>query len=102
MTLLKNKNIITYISDDVKTTVKIFPDKVELIRESSEFIHHISYSLHNQTSSEYYIKEFTTSIYFNIYTTHLCVKENYLKISYQLEESEEDKKFIYLLKVSEK
>ena len=37
--------------------------------------------MHNQTSSEYYIKEFTTSIYFNIYTTHLCVKEDYLKIS---------------------
>ena len=61
----------------------------------------MTYDLTKLTKSEYYLKEYNTSLYFNTRTTSLDIKENYLKISYQIEENNEINEYIYLLEMSD-
>lgn len=61
----------------------------------------MTYDLSKPTKSEYYLKEYNTSLFFSIRTTSLEIKENYLKISYQIEENDEINEYIYLLEMSD-
>lgn len=98
---IKNKENITYLDNNTKTNIKIYPNKVILIRDNTEINHAMTYDLTKMTKSEYYLKEYNTSLYFNIRTTSLDIKENYLKISYQIEENNETNEYIYLLEMSD-
>lgn len=107
---IKNKDKITYLDNDVKTIIKISKDKVIIQRDNEEFSHTMIYELNKTTESNYFLKELKTSFSIFVHTTSLEIKDNYLKISYQLEESKKNKepsfnnenKFIYLLEVSDK
>lgn len=91
---IQNKNKITYIYNDIKHVIDIFSDKVFLSRESQDFIHKLSFTLNKETNSEYYIKEYGTSIEIKVITTELNITENHIKINYKIIDTGEEYEYL--------
>ena len=92
---MSDKDTIHYFDNDTKLTIKIQSNKIVIIRDNQEFNHAITYELNKTTKSEYYIKELGASIFLDIFTTSLEINKDYLKISYQIKDNNNE--FIYLL-----
>lgn len=97
---IKNKNIISYIKDEIKHKLTISNNQIILIRENKEFLHKIEFELNKEKQTEYYIKELSTSIYLNILTTYLSIDEKKVEIHYKVLDSNEE--YIYLIEMSER
>ena len=87
-TAIKNKNKISYIINDIKHIVLIETNKITLLRENNEFSHRMIFIENSTISSEYYLKESSYSLEFNIETTKLIIKNNKIDITYKIIESE--------------
>ena len=87
-TAIKNKNKISYIINDIKHIVLIENNKITLLRENNEFSHRMIFIENSTISSEYYLKESSYSLDFNIETTKLIIKDNKIDITYKINESE--------------
>ena len=87
-TAIKNKNKITYIINDIKHIVLIENNKITLLRENNEFSHRMIFIENSTILSEYYLKESSYSLDFNIETTKLIIKDNKIDITYKINESE--------------
>lgn len=87
-TAIKNKNKISYIINDIKHIVLIENNKITLLRENNEFSHRMIFIENSTILSEYYLKESSYSLDFNIETTKLIIKDNKIDITYKINESE--------------
>lgn len=85
---IKNKNKISYIINNIKHIVLIENNKITLLRENEEFSHRMIFIENSTISSEYYLKESSYSLDFNIETTKLIIKDNKIDITYKINESE--------------
>ena len=91
---IKNKNKITYHDNDTIIKIEIIKDNLKLIRENSEFIHTFNFKLNKETISEYYIKEYSTSIEVKIKTTKLLINENQIIVNYIIKDSNDEYSYI--------
>ncbi len=92
---IKNKNKLTYIDNETSHIIEIKDKKIILIRENQEFIHKFIFDIDNITKSEYYIKEFNTSIDVSIKTTKISQTPNRISIDYEIIDNKN--KYIYIL-----
>ena len=96
---LKNSNIISYITDNIKYKLIVDKNKVTLIRESNEYSHGMIFEENIQHKTDYYIKATNYSLEFNIVTTKLIIDKNKIDITYKIIESENI--YNYVLEMSE-
>ena len=85
---IKKDNKISYIIDNTKYILIIENNKVTLLRENNEFSNGIIFIENSTTTSEYYLKESSYSLEFNIETTKLIIDNNKIDITYKIIESE--------------
>ena len=98
-TSIKKDNKISYIIDNTKYILIIEQNKVTLLRESNEFSNGIVFIENSTTTSEYYLKESSYSLEFNIETTKLIIDKNKIDITYKIIESEN--LYNYVLEMSD-
>ena len=98
-TSIKKDNKISYIIDNTKYILIIENNKVTLLRENNEFSNGIIFSENSTTTSEYYLKESSYSLEFNIETTKLIINKNKIDITYKIIESENI--YNYVLEMSD-
>lgn len=91
---IKNKNSITYHNNDTIHKLIIKNNKIIMIRENNEFTHTFNFELKKETKSEYYIKEYLTSIELMILTTKLLISDNRIEIIYKVLDSNEEYKYM--------
>lgn len=96
----KTRNNIKYKQDDVTYKIKINNNKIELIREKEEFINTFIFEKAKITKSEYYLKEFSTSIYVELKTDNIVISEDKIEIMYTINETSEE--YQYIIEMSEK
>ena len=96
---LKNSNIISYITDNIKYKLIVDKNKVTLIRESNEYSHGMIFEENIQHKTDYYIKATNYSLEFNIVTTKLIIDKNKIDITYKIIESENI--YNYVLEMSD-
>ena len=92
---IKNKNKITYKTNDTLYKITISDNKLILIRENEEFLHKFIFDIDNITKSEYYIKELRTTIELPIKTNKLIINDNNIVIEYIIIDN--DNKYSYIL-----
>ena len=98
-TSIKKSNKLNYIIDNTKYQLIIDNNKVTLLRENNEFSHGITFIENKTTSSEFYLKEQSYSIEFNIKTIKLLIEENKIDITYKILETENI--YNYVLEMSD-
>lgn len=91
---IKNKNKITYHDSFSINKINIYDDKIMLVRENDDFIHTFNFEINKETTSEYYIKEYASSIEVKIKTTKLVITDNKIEINYIIKESNEEYNYI--------
>ena len=92
---IRNKNKIKFYHNETKIDISIDNDKLTLIRENDNFIHKFEFKLNKETKSEYYIKEYSSSIEVNILTTNLLIKDKRIEINYIIKDSNDE--YYYIL-----
>lgn len=97
--IIRKSNIISYIIDNTKYKIIIDDNKITLLRENDEFSHGMVFIENITTQSEYYLKESSYSLEFNILTTNLNISKNKIDITYKILESENI--YNYTLEVSD-
>lgn len=90
----KNKNKITYHNGDTKIKLEIHKDNLILVRENKNFIHTFDFKINKETNSEYYIKEYNTSIDINVLTTKLVISDNRIILAYIIKDSSDEYNYI--------
>lgn len=96
---IKKDNKISYIIDNTKYILIIENNKVTLLRENNEFSNGIIFIENSTTTSEYYLKESSYSLEFNIETIKLIIDKNKIDITYKIIESENI--YNYVLEMSD-
>ena len=96
---IKKDNKISYIIDNTKYILIIENNKVTLLRENNEFSNGIIFIENSTTTSEYYLKESSYSLEFNIETNKLIINKNKIDITYKVIESENI--YNYVLEMSD-
>lgn len=91
---IKNKNKITYHDCFSINKINIYDNKIMLVRENDDFIHTFNFEINKETTSEYYIKEYASSIEVKIKTTKLVITDNKIEINYIVKESNEEYNYI--------
>ena len=96
---IKQKNKIIYKHENVKHSLIINKNNIELIRENDIFKNILSFQLNKTTNNEYYIKENNISAYINIITNEINIYENEIIIKYKVLDSNTE--YIYKIEVSD-
>ena len=96
---IKNKERITYIIDGTKYKLDIKEKKINLIRETEEFIHSMVFIPKKTTDTIYYIKEYKTEIPIKIYTKYIKEVNNHIEIAYKTIDNEIE--YIYNIEMSD-
>ena len=97
---IKNKNTISYLHKETKYKITIQEDKVLLLRENNNFSHKLLFDLNKITKTEYYIKEYNTSIDISVKTTKIKITENNIEINYNIIDSSDN--YCYKVEMSDK
>ena len=97
--VIKKSNTISYIIDNTKYTLMIDNHNITLVRENNEFSHAMIFKNHTTTKSEYYLKESSYSLEFNIETINLIINDNKIDITYKILETENI--YNYVLEMSD-
>lgn len=84
------KNKITYNENNTLVKVIIKENELLLTRENSEIKQIIIFKVNKKTISEYYIKDMSVSLEFNIYTRELIIENNHIHIKYLIEDTKEE------------
>ena len=93
------KNKIIYKHENVKHSLIINENNIELIRENDIFKNILSFQLNKETNNEYYIKDNNLSVYISIITNEINIYENEIIIKYKVLDS--DTEYIYKIEVSD-
>ena len=96
---IKNKEKITYIIDGTKYKLDIKEKKINLIRETEEFIHSMVFIPKKTTDTIYYIKEYKSEIPIKIPTKYIKKVNNYIEIAYKTIDNEIE--YIYNIEMSD-
>lgn len=97
---IKQKNVISFVDNNIKHKIILKNDLITLTRENSEFINIIKFAKEKQYISEYTLKENNFTIDLNIKTIDLKISDNFLLIKYVVIESDEI--FEYKIELSDK
>ena len=97
---IKQKNVISFVDNNIKHKIILKNDLITLTRENSEFINIIKFAKEKQYISEYTLKENNFTIDLNIKTIALKISDNFLLIKYVVIESDEI--FEYKIELSDK
>ena len=73
---IKQNNKIIYKHKNVKHSLIINENNIDLIRENNIFKNILSFQLNKETNNEYYIKDNNLSVYINIITNEINLYEN--------------------------
>lgn len=95
---IKNKNKITFSSDNVKNIIKINDNDIMLIREGNDFINTFVFNKDN-SSCNYYLKENNYDVDIEVKTTNLDIDDNYICIKYLVIDS--SSRYEYKLEMSD-
>lgn len=96
---IKQKNKIIYKHENIKHSLIINNNNIELIRENDIFKNILSFQLNKATNNEYYIKENNISVYINIITNEINIYENEIIVKYKVLDSNTE--YIYKIEVSD-
>lgn len=96
---IKQKNKIIYKHENIKHSLIINNNNIELIRENDIFKNILSFQLNKATNNEYYIKENNISVYINIITNEININENEIIVKYKVLDSNTE--YIYKIEVSD-
>lgn len=96
---IKQKNKIIYKHENVKHSLIINKNNIELIRESDIFKNILSFQINKETNNEYYIKDNNISVYINIITNEINIYENEIIVKYKVLDSNTE--YIYKIEVSD-
>lgn len=91
---IKNKNKISYHHDDMIVKIEIKDKSIHMTRENQNFSHTFEFKLNAETTSEYYIKEYNTSLEVKVLTTKLSISDNNISINYTIKDSNEEYSYI--------
>ena len=83
---IRNKNKITYSSDNVKTTIKVSDSEVILIREGSDFVN--TFVFNNNSSCNYLLKNSNYDVDIDINTIAINVGNDSIYIKYLIIDSQ--------------
>lgn len=83
---IKNKNKITYSSDNVKHTIKVSDSEIILIREGEDFINTFIFNK-KRSKSNYFLKENNCDVDLEIITTSLDITPSSIFIEYEVLDS---------------
>ncbi len=93
---IKSGNRISYKENDVKVTVYIYPNKVEMERVTDEYKVKLSFKLEDKELSTYKINNHDEFL-LDVDTKTLFISDNCIKVDYTLEDNE----FSYILSVED-
>ncbi len=97
---IRNKNNLSYKQEDVIYKIKIFDNKIILIRENSDFINTFIFEKNKNTKSEYYLKKYATNIDIELRTQELFIDDKKIEIRYIIKDTSEE--YHYIIEMSEK
>ena len=83
---IKNKNKVTFSSDNIKNVIKINDNEVILVREGYDFINTFVFK-NNNSSCNYLLKENNYDVDININTIMIGVSDNTVYIKYTIHDS---------------
>ena len=83
---IRNKEKITYSSDNVKTTIKINGNNVMLIREGNDFINTFVFNEKN-SSCNYFLKENNYDVDIDINTVMMNMDDSSIYVNYVIVDS---------------
>ena len=83
---IKNKNKITFSSDDVKTSVKIDDEDVILVRDGDDFVNTFVFNKSN-SSCNYFLKEDNYDVDIDVKTNVIDISDNIVYIKYMVIDS---------------
>ncbi len=84
---IKNKNKITYSSDNIKYVININSDKVVLKRDGSDFVNTFIFNM-KQSNCNYLLKDNNYSLDMDIKTVDINVDDNEIVIKYKIIDTE--------------
>ena len=94
---MKKENKIQYILDNVTHKIELKENKIILIRENNEFRSTLEFIKGKKNKSYYLLKEKNFCVDINIETIELEYKDNFIKIVYEVLDSNE--KYEYMLEM---
>ena len=94
---IKTYNKIVYKENNVQVTLLIFDNKIEMKRETKEYIVELSFDKTKDTESIYMFIGGNKRFYLNTKTNKLIINKNKIEIDYELE----DNKFSYVLEMED-
>ena len=93
---IRSGNKINYKEEDVKVTLYIYTNKVEMERETTEYKVKLSFKLEEKEISTYKLKGHDEFL-LDVKTKTLYISDNCIKIDYSLEDNE----FSYVLSMED-
>lgn len=93
---VKSGNRITYKENDVKVTIYVYPNKVEMERVAKEYKVKLSFKLEDKELSTYKLNGHDEFL-LDVDTKSLFISDNCIKVDYVLEDNE----FSYILSVED-
>ena len=95
---IKNKNKITFSSDNVKNIIKINDNDIMLVREGNDFINTFVFNK-EKSSCNYYLKDNNYDVDIDINTISMDVNDNSICIKYLIVDSNSE--YEYKLEMSD-
>lgn len=97
---LKNDKCIKYNIDNTNHIITIKDNKIVLLRDNENYSHRLTFETNKETNTEYYIKEYESTLLIPIKTTKLNILKNKIEIEYTI--CDNDNKYSYVIEMSEK
>jgi uncharacterized beta-barrel protein YwiB (DUF1934 family) len=95
---IRNKNKITFSSDNVKNIIKINDNDIMLVREGNDFINTFVFNK-DKSSCNYYLKDNNYDVDIDINTISIDVNDNSIGIKYLIVDSNSE--YEYKLEMSD-
>ena len=95
---IKNKNKITFSSDNVKSIIKINDNDIMLIREGNDFVNTFIFNK-DKSSCNYYLKDNNYDVDIEVTTISMEINDDSICIKYLIVDS--DSEYEYKLEMSD-
>ena len=95
-----NENKIIYVENDITVTLLIFDNKIQMKRETVDYVIDIPFEVGIETEGTYLLKEYEKSLRLKIITEKMNYQNNKIEINYSLSiEDEEPDEFSFSLEL---
>ena len=95
---IRNKNKITFSSDNVKSIIKINDNNITLVREGSDFINTFVFNK-DKSSCNYYLKDNNYDVDIEVTTINMDINDNSIDVKYLIVDSNSE--YEYKLEMSD-